>query len=245
MLKYAIYEWACVVGEIPNKEFSLVDAISVRKKQGLNPIIAEIKVYSPKYGDLLGKRDPMEILRIYERCEVAGISYITAKEFKGDFGLFRQICRKSDLPVLRKDFITEKSEIERTAEAGASAVLLITRLLKKETAEFVDFAIEHGLETLVEVHSLKEIEIANETRTAMIGINNRDISRLEKDDGTVALTEKLHGYVRQGVVKVSESGIASVEDLKRALRCVDAALIGTAFMVAENMGELVRTFVRR
>ncbi len=213
---------------------NLSNMVKLRKKEGANPVIAEIKVYSPKHGDLLrgGRDPPLDILRIYERSGVAGISYITANEFKGgNFDTLRQICNETDLPVLRKDFITSKGgEIERTAEVGASAILLITRILGGEkTAEFVDYALDHGLDTLVEVHSIEEARIANETNTTMIGINNRDIAILERDDGNVELTERLCRHVRGGdVVRVSESGIRSIDDLKRALKCADAALIGTA-----------------
>ncbi|ASI98905.1 indole-3-glycerol phosphate synthase TrpC [Thermococcus celer] len=222
---------------------NLSNMVKLRKKEGANPVIAEIKVYSPKHGDLLRGRDPLDILRIYERSGVAGISYITANEFKGNFDTLRQICNETDLPVLRKDFITSKGEIERTAEVGASAILLITRILGEKTAEFVDYALDHGLDTLVEVHSIEEARIANETNTTMIGINNRDIAILERDDGNVELTERLCRHVRGDVVRVSESGIRSIDDLKRALKCADAALIGTAFMMAENTEEFVRAFV--
>ena len=225
-------------------DFGLSSAIKLRKRERVNPVIAEIKVYSPKYGDLLRGRDPIKILRAYESAGAVGISYITEpKYFKGNFELFRRICKETDLPVLRKDFIRSKDEIERTAEVEASAVLLITRILGNKTAEFVDYALEHGLETLIEVHTKDDVRIANETKTPMIGINNRDILRLERDDGTVELTEKLCRYVSDDVVRVSESGITSIEDLKRALRCVDAALIGTAFMKAENTEEVVKAFV--
>ena len=209
----------------------------------VNPIIAEIKVYSPKHGDLLRGRDPIEILKTYEKCKVAGISYITAKEFRGDFNLFKNICRESSLPVLRKDFIVDKYEIERTGEAGASAILLIARFLKEKTSEFVDYALEHGLETLVEVHSIEDIAIAKQTKTTMIGINNRDISKLEKDDGSVCITEKLCNYLPKNVLKVSESGIRTIDDLKRALKVADAVLIGTAFMVADDVEKIVKEFV--
>jgi len=217
------------------------DAIKKCKK---NAVIAEVKVYSPKYGDLLQGRDELEILRAYERAGAVGISYITEpKYFKGDFEVFRKICNATSLPVLRKDFITTKEEIERTAEAGGAAVLIIARILKDDTAEFVDYALEHGLDTLVEVHSEGEIEIAKDTNTTMIGINNRDIAKLEIDDGDVSLTEKLARLIPKNVVLVSESGITSVEDLRRALKYADAALIGTAFMKAENTEEFVRSFV--
>ena len=209
-----------------------------------NAVIAEIKVHSPKYGDLLRNRDPIEILRAYERAGAVGISYITEpKFFKGDFELFKLICKETDLPVLRKDFITTKGEIERTAEVEASAVLIITRMLKDKTAEFVDFALEHGLDTLVEVHSHDELLIAVETNSTMVGINNRDIERLEKDDGNVSVTAKLAPLIPDRFVKVSESGISSLQDLKVALSYADAVLIGTAFMKADDPEKIVRAFV--
>ncbi len=223
--------------------FGLSDAIKLRKKERRNPIIAEIKVYSPKYGDLLRGRDPLNILKIYEKCGVAGISYITAKEFGGDISTFKTICRESNLPVLRKDFITSRNEIEKTAELEASAILLIIRILKDKTSEFVDYALDHGLETLVEVHTKTDVKIANETKTPMIGINNKDILKLEMDAGNIELTEKLCRFVRDDVVKISESGIMSIKDLKRALKCADAALIGTAFMLAKDTEKIVKAFV--
>ncbi len=222
-------------------DFGLSRAIRNCKK---NAVIAEVKVHSPKYGDLLRNRDPIEILRAYERAGAVGISYITEpKFFKGDFELFRRICKETNLPVLRKDFITTKEEIERTAEAEASAVLIITRILRNKTAEFVDFALEHGLDTLVEVHSYDELLIAVETNSTMIGINNRDIGRLEKDDGNVTLTAKLAPLIPDRFVKVSESGISSLQDLKIALSHADAVLIGTAFMKAEDPEKIVKEFV--
>ncbi|MBP1912813.1 indole-3-glycerol phosphate synthase [Thermococcus stetteri] len=221
--------------------FGLSRTIRKAKK---NAIIAELKVYSPKYGDLLGNRDPFDILRAYERAGAIGISYITdGKYFRGSFEFLKRLCRETELPVLRKDFITTKEEIERTAEAGASALLLITRLLREQLPEFVDFAKEHGLDTLVEVHNENELKIALKTDSTMIGINNRDIEKLELDDGNVSLTERLAPLIPGKYVKVSESGIASTEDLRRALRHTDAALIGTALMKAPDPEEFLKELV--
>ncbi len=224
--------------------FRLCKSIKLTKRNGKNAVIAEIKVHSPKYGDLLRGRDPIDILRAYERAGACGISYITEPNyFRGSFEFLKEICKLTDLPVLRKDFITNKSEIEKTAEVEASAVLLIPRILKDETAEFVDFAKEHGLDTVVEIHTPQELEIAVNTNTTIVGINNRDIDQLEKDDGNVSLTEKLAPLVPNKFVKLSESGIKSLDDLKRALRFADAVLIGTAFMLAEDTESFVRCFV--
>ena len=221
--------------------FGLSRAIRNSKR---NAIIAELKVYSPKYGDLLRGREPFEILRVYERAGAVGISYITEpRYFRGSFEFLRKLCRETELPVLRKDFITTGEDVERTAEAGASAVLLIARLLGEDLAELVDLAKEHGLDTLVEVHSEGELMRALETSTTMIGINNRDIRKLELDDGNVSLTERLAHLIPKKYVRVSESGISTVDDLRRALRLTDAALIGTALMKAEDPGELLRKFV--
>ncbi len=225
-------------------DFGLYRVLKQRKREGLNPVIAEIKVHSPKYGDLIGKRDEIEILRVYEKCKVAGISYITEKKhYKGSFETLRKICKHTSLPVLRKDFVTSKGEIERTSEAGASAILLIARILGENTPEFVDFSIEHALDPVVEVHSAEDIRIAIETKTPIIGINNRDISKLEKDDGSVELTAKLSSLIPDSFLKISESGISSLEHLKVALSYADAVLIGTAFMKAKNLEKTVRNFV--
>ncbi len=222
--------------------FGLGDMIELRKKEGLNPIIAEIKIYSPKHGDLLRGRDPLEILKVYERCKVAGISYITSHIFKGNLKMLEEICNESNLPVLRKDFILSKEEIELSASIGASAILLIARILGEKTAEFVDYALEHGLEALVEVHTIGDVKIVESTKASIVGINNRDISKLEIDNGNVDLTRRLSPLI-QNKIKVSESGIMSLDDLRIALRYADAALIGTAFMKAEDTEAVVKSFV--
>jgi len=212
--------------------------------QDRNAVVAEIKVHSPKHGDLLRGRDPMNILRAYENAGVCGVSYITEpNHFKGSIDLLKKICKETELPVLRKDFILDRCEIERTAEVEASAILLIARILKDKTHEFVDFAIEHGLDTVVEVHKPKDVEIATDTKTKIVGINNRDIGKLEVDDGSVEITEKLSPLIPNRFIKISESGIKSLDDLKRALRFADAVLIGTTFMLSNDVERTVRCFV--
>jgi indole-3-glycerol phosphate synthase len=215
--------------------FGLSRAILSTNNKAIPAIIAEIKTFSPRYGDLLAGRSILDILHIYEDCEATGISYITAAQFKGTITELRTICNESSLPVLRKDFITTAEAIEETATAGASAILLIARLLKDRTAELVDVARSCGLDTLLEVHSEEDIAIAETTKTTIIGINNRDIACFETDDGTVSVTEELAPRISKGAILVSESGIATRSDLARALAHADAALIGTALMSATSI----------
>lgn len=223
--------------------FGLSGAIITSNRTAVPAIIAEVKTYSPQHGDLLGARSITDILHTYEECGATGISYITAKQFRGSMTDFSSLCEASRLPVLRKDFIDTYSDIEDTAAAGGSAVLLIARTLKEKTAEFVDVALSLGLDTLVEVHSPEEIALAEETATTMMGINNRDIACFETDGGTVAVTERLAPLISKGAILVSESGIASADDLRRALRCADAALIGTSLMQAPSIRSKMREFL--
>ncbi len=220
-------------------DFGFVRSIEECRKSGRNAVIAEIKPRSPLHGDLLRGRDPLSILKAYENAGVAAVSYITAKQFGGSFDVLRKICRSTELPVLRKDFVLDVGEIERSCEAEVAALLLIARFLKEKTAEFADICWEHAILPLVEVHREEDLRFA--CGDAVL-INNRDIERMESDAGSVEVTERIAPLI-DAKLKVSGSGIGSVKDLCRVLRFVDAALIGTAFMLAENTEAFVRNFV--
>lgn len=210
-----------------------VDAI---KDNGRNAVIGEIKVYSPTKGDLLRGRDPIEILKAYERAGCSAISYISAKSFMGSLENLKRICKETELPVLRKDFLESKKEVEKTVEAEANALLLIARILKERTPEFTDLCFEHGIEPVVEIFSEDDLEYAENARVVLI--NNRDIfNPLDVDhQRTFRLAPKINAF------KISGSGISKIEDLK-VLKVVNAVLIGTSFMLAENTEEFVRSFV--
>ena len=219
-------------------KFGFIDSLLDAKRKGRNAIIAEIKPFSPLHGELMRSRRIEELLEAYERAGAAAISYITAREFNGSFDTLRKICRLTELPVLRKDFVRDAVEVERSAEAEVSALLLIARHLKDNVAEMVDLCREHAIEPVVEVHHVEDVVYAG--RTAVL-INNRDIDRMETDGGDVSVTAKVAQKVRG--FKISGSGIGSVSNLLFVLKYVDAALIGTAFMRAENTEDFVRSFV--
>lgn len=214
-------------------DFGFIDAIKERK----GAVIAEIKAFSPTMGDLLKKRDPLEIARIYEDAGSAAISYITAMSFNGNLDTLKRICREVSIPVLRKDFVNSREDVELTCDADADALLLIARILRERTLELTDFCFEHGIEPVVEIFCEEEIKFAENSRIVLI--NNRDIFNPEKVDlqRTFLLAPKIEK------MKISGSGIKRVEDL-RVLKVVDAVLIGTAFMLAENTKEFVSSFVR-
>uniref|UniRef100_A0A7J3M155 indole-3-glycerol-phosphate synthase n=1 Tax=Archaeoglobus fulgidus TaxID=2234 RepID=A0A7J3M155_ARCFL len=214
-------------------EFGFIDSIKVN---GKNSVIGEVKCRSPVHGDLLRGRDPLKIAEIYEKCGCSAISYITAKTFGGSIYALKAICKSTNLPVLRKDFVESKDEVEKTCEAEASALLLIARILKEKTLEFVDLCFEHGVEPVVEVFSEEELRFAENARVVLI--NNRDI--FNPNDVDVGRTMKIAPKIKK--TKISGSGLRKIEDL-RVLRFVDAVLVGTAFMLAEDTEKIVRSFV--
>lgn len=218
---------------------SLVERIRARQREGLLPVLSEIKVRSPKEGDLLRGRAPEDLARAYASCPIAGISVVTeAQDFGGSLDLIRRIAPLVDVPILRKDFLRDREGMEETAGAGASAVLLTYRVLGEDLlAEMHAAARECGLETLVETHDATEIErvAALGLEPDLLGINNRDILRGETDDGDVSLTEGLASAVPEGWLVLSESAIAGPEDARRARDAgADAVLVGTSILRAPD-----------
>lgn len=218
--------------------FGVSHALSATRRQGLRPIIAEIKPYSPRHGDLLGTRDPRDILAAYERGGAAALSYITAPLFHGDLATLAALCEATTLPVLRKDFLGTERDMEETAAAGAAAVLVIARNTGDRTGAVIDMARDCGLEPVTEVHTHEDIASAQEAGARTVAINNRDITRFECDDGDLSVTERLRGAVKAATC-ISASGIATPEEARRATELCDGALVGTALMNAPDPGRLL------
>ncbi len=217
---------------------------SILGNRGKNRVIAEIKPFSPTRGDLLNGRNPFEILKQYEDNGAIAISYITEKtHFRGNKRLFAQICELTELPVLRKDFIVSRGEIEDTAQLGGSAVLLIARILQWDLAEMVDVALSQGIDPVIEIHHEDELHYLRDIVRAIVGINNRDISNVERDDGSINVTRRIAPIVPKRFLKITESGIWEINQLRELLQFVDAALIGTSLMVSPDPGTKLREFV--
>ncbi len=225
---------------------SLSASIRRRQAEGLFPVIAEIKVRSDKEGDLLRGRDPVELARYMAALPVAGISVVTEPEhFGGSIDLLRAIAGAVDLPVLHKDFVTTKQQVEESADCGASAVLLIAAMLERSRlALLIDEAARRGLETLVEAHTPEEFDIIRTLPGTILGINNRNITIFEVDDGDVGRTEKLSLKDGDGRILVSESAIAGPGDVRRAGKSgADAVLVGTAVLQSSEPAAFLKSMI--
>lgn len=212
------------------------------------PVLSEIKVYSPKEGDLLRGRVPEELAQLMASRPVAGISIVTEpNDFHGSLDLVRRIAPLVDVPILRKDFIRTAAGMQETAEAGASAVLVTVCLLDDELlVELCEAARACGLETLVETHDQADLDrvLALGLEPDLLGINNRDIVRLEVDDGDVSRTEGLAARVPHGWLVLSESAISGPVDAERARAAgADAVLVGTSILRAADTAAAIDALV--
>lgn len=208
---------------------------------GIIPVIPDIKCKSPAEGDLLMGRDPVSIALSLEAAGAPVISVVTESEHYGGSGkLLHSIAQAVSVPVLRKDFITDREQLIKSVEMGASAVLLISSMLeRKQLFRLVEEAVLLGLEPLVETHSEEEIKAANEMNITFLGINNRNIIQWEMDDGDVNTTERLAGLIRPRAFLLSESSISSPEDVKRAVAAgAHSVLVGTAILKAEDPAKM-------
>lgn len=202
-------------------------------------IIGEFKKASPSLGKITSKIDLMERIEEYNDS-VDAISCLTEEDhFDGSVEYLKQIREKSNLPILRKDFMIDEYQFYEAKAIGADAVLLITAILDDvQMHDFYQLARELELDVLVETHDEREIERAMKINPRIIGVNNRNLKDFSI---TLENTRRLRPYVPKDKVFVAESGITGDADVKFLRDCsVDAFLIGRAFMEAEKPREVAK-----
>jgi indole-3-glycerol phosphate synthase len=198
-------------------------------------MIAEVKRASPSAGTIAPEFDYLTIARTYEKAGASAISVLTdEKYFQGRLDYLTQIRREVEIPVLRKDFIIDETQIFEAVVAGADAILLIVAALDQETLErLLETAHAYQLDVLVEVHDLPELDRALDTEARIIGVNNRNLKSFTVDLET---TERLAEEVPPDVILVSESGIRTPADAERlAAAGADALLVGETLMRSANL----------
>lgn len=218
-------------------------ALRAKVKAGHAGIIAEIKKASPSKGVIRADFHPADIAINYATHGAACLSVLTdEKFFQGSPAYMQQARAACTLPVLRKDFMIDPYQIYQARHWGADAILLIVAALDHGLmAEMEALALELGMSVLVEVHNAEELAAALKLKTALLGINNRNLRTFETSlDNTLAL---LPGISPDKLV-VTESGIQTIDDVKRMRDAnVHAFLVGETFMRAPEPGiELARLF---
>lgn len=207
-------------------------------------VIAEAKKASPSKGVIRPDFDPVAIAKAYKAGGAQAVSVLTdADFFQGSITYIPLVRAAVDLPVLRKDFIIDPLQIREASLFGADAILLIAAILDaarmrayREEAEGL------GMDVLVEVHDERELESALAAGSRLIGINNRNLNDFSVDLNT---TFRLQRLIPPGIPVVSESGIASREDMLRLREAgITAALIGESLMRSGEQSLLLREFMK-
>ncbi len=207
-------------------------------------VIAEVKKASPSHGKLNSSfgndYSPGDIARYYQKNGAAAVSVLTdINYFGGSLEDMKEAKHVTEIPILRKDFIVDEYQLYESRVMGADAVLLIVSCLKQERLEKL-LSLSRGLKmsALVEVGTPEEVNRALQAGSKIIGINNRDLNTLQVD---LNRTLELAPLISPGVLRVSESGIDNVEQVKR-LRDeagISAVLVGKSLITADNPGEKI------
>ena len=219
---------------------------ALKKKRDLNhtAIIAEIKRYSPSKGKLNMELDVANIANLYQKNGAACISVLTDhKYFKGDLKDLHEAKRSSTLPILRKDFIIDESQLVESKIAGADCILLILACLDSDKYHsLLNFTKTLEMDALVEVHNQEELEIALDSSADLIGINNRN---LKDFNVTINTSMELAELVsNEKIFLVSESGISSRETiLQLQNKRINGFLIGESLITSGNIADCLKNLV--
>ena len=225
-------------GALPH--ISLID--SIRNSDARNVIIAEIKCSSPSLGVIRRNVDMAMMAGALASRKCVAISVLTEPFFFGGTGQDIALVKSAvSIPVLRKDFVIDERQIPESLALGADAVLLIAAVLKERLPAFVNLALDHGLEPLVEVHNEAEAELALSTDADLIGVNNRNLSTLRIDRSATRLLSK--SIRSAGRTIVSESGMVTGDDIREMRPYCDAFLIGSSIMSHDRPEKKLEEFV--
>ena len=194
-------------------------------------VIAEVKRRSPSRGALNLALSAAQQGVSFERGGAAAISVLTEpSRFGGSLDDLHDVAKATRLPLLKKDF--HISPVQAREVGDASAILLIARALPPDELCMMVERMRGMVETVVEVRSEPELELALRAGARIIGVNARDLETLEVDE---TVPERLIPMIPCDVVAVWESGSSTAQDVDRAAAAgADAVLVGSALSLSPN-----------
>jgi indole-3-glycerol phosphate synthase len=206
-------------------------------------IIAEFKRRSPSKGIINDKVTVKEVTTGYADAGASALSVLTDRDFfmgkKADLTTAR---KANTIPILRKDFMIDEYQVIEAKSIGADIILLIAAILTPdEIQKLASLAKSLGLNVLLEVHDLPELERSINPNLDAIGVNNRNLADFSV---SVETSYKLAPHIPAEFMKISESAISNPETIKQLkLAGFNGFLIGENFMKQEDPGQAMRDFV--
>ena len=218
---------------------------AIQKNKGVS-LISEIKKASPSAGTLVNNFNHVDIAKMYIENGATCLSVLTEeKYFLGKLEYIRDIKKKFQIPILAKDFFIDPYQISLSKSYGCDCILIIIAALNETQAdEIYSEALKHNLSVIVEVHDLKEAEMALKYDQALIGINNRNLKTLELSiNNTISIFEVIKTHKSP---LLSESGIKNENDAKYIYEKtgIKNFLIGESLLKSSNPGELMKKFIQ-
>ncbi|WP_343695074.1 indole-3-glycerol phosphate synthase TrpC [Flavobacterium sp.] len=218
-------------------------SLSQKLRESISGIIAEHKRRSPSKSIINNNFTVEEVVKGYENAGACGISVLTdGKYFGGSLDDLLLARASVNIPLLRKEFIVDEYQILEAKAHGADLILLIAAVLTREEIKSLsEFAKNLGLEVLLEVHNQEELEKSIMPSLDMIGVNNRNLKTFEV---SLDFSKQLASQIPDEFVKVSESGISSIEAIHELKPYgYKGFLIGENFMKTDNAGQAAVDFI--
>ena len=242
-LKCSLKSLQKLIGNKQNREFKKI--LKESQKNEKNNIIAEIKQSSPSAGEIIKDYYPEDIAVKYEKAGAGAISILTEKNFfKGSIDHLSIIETKTNIPILRKDFIIDPYQIYESKVYKADSILLIMSILEdNEIKEYIKIANDIGLDCIIETHTLDEINRALKIDYPIIGINNRNLDNLSVNiNNTLDMINK----IPKSFTVIGESGIKSNENIKKYNDYgVYNFLIGETILRSSNYDTMIKKLLKK
>ena len=222
-----------------------VTSLSTNLRNGTRGIIAEHKRRSPSKSIINNGFSVEEVIKGYGNAGASGISVLTdTKYFGGSLEDLVLARASTNVPLLLKEFIIDEYQILEAKAHGADLILLIASVLSRsEIEQFSKCAKSLGLEVLLEIHNHEELEKSVMPTLDMIGVNNRNLATFEV---SLDNSKRLSALIPSEFIKISESGITSVEDIMDLESYgFKGFLVGENFMKTDNAGKAARDFIKQ
>jgi indole-3-glycerol phosphate synthase len=219
--------------KIQKRVLSMSQKSSYLSKKSDLQLIAEIKRKSPSKGIIRSQFEPVTIAKEFVSGGASCLSVLTDEPFfGGSLEVLKKIRKEVGVPILRKDFIIDPYQIYETKLVGANLILLLAHVLGEGLGGFLKLSLELGLQPLIEVHDLVELEMVlsildkleSSEFPILIGVNNRNLRTFEVN---LQNCIDLKSQIPDKYFAVAESGLQTIKDLEVVRKVAfDGVLIG-------------------